>query len=380
MGTPTVQLTLKEMAEHNKIVLRLRAAGVVLHGLNWRIVNVDWRPIGFDFMSPDYAKIQHQADASPRMAHDFVDLPGYDPWRAANIKAAGYSELGVPHPVHLDIAVNSPGLCRAYISPRSARLERKIKGAVAQNYKASDAYKEVAKRLKGLDPSIDFAEHIGTVLDVGPSPLEGINFQARDYDRLLACLRNAKDHTGQAAFAEGSKIDKKHVPLAFSFLATDGLGFRQIWRPKPAVPTGPSPLETREDWQRRQFGAHFGDSITVQDLSSLHCAVSRTGCNIHVDNQGFVMVGADGKPILDPNMVRHTLVELFWKTMLQGKLPLWALNRVSFDIPSTPTEFSRAGVSLDLIQGRKYKLTLRGTCALGGDFNASGTLAFSGSF
>jgi len=83
MGTPTTNLTNAEVADLNRVKLRLRTAGVNLDGLKWHIVAVHWRPIGFDFMCGDYPKGQHQADISARMAHDYIDMPGYDAWRAA---------------------------------------------------------------------------------------------------------------------------------------------------------------------------------------------------------------------------------------------------------------------------------------------------------
>lgn len=372
-------MTSSDRARLNELKLRLRSAGVQLDGLKWKLTNVFFRPLGFEFTSDDAAKIKQAARGSGRMHHHHIDKPGdFDTWRNTGILSEGYSEIDTHHPVHLDIAINRPGLCRVYVSPSKAKLTRRLGGAVIQSYRQSDAYKAVAPRLAEL--GVDFDEHIDDVLDVGDSPLEGISFVARDAERLKKCLETVKDHTGQLAFAVGSKLDQSHRWLALSFAATVGMGYRQIWRPKMAAPGAPAEMQPREDWQRRSFSANFGDSVSVQDMSSLHCAVSSEGCNIHIDSQGFVMVLADGTVILNPNMIRHTLVELVWKTMLKGHLPLWAINRVNFDIPSTPTEFMRAGISVDLLQGKTYKLTLRGTCSVFGDFNASGTLTFRKDF
>jgi hypothetical protein len=372
-------MTNSDRARLNEVKLRLRTAGVQLDGLRWQLTNVFFRPLGFEFTSDDAEKIKTAARGSGRMHHHHVDKPGaFDDWRNSGVLSEGYSEVDKPYPIHLDIAINRRGLCRVYVSPHKAKLGRRLGGAQIRSYRESDAYRAVKPRLAEL--GIDFDEHIDDVLDVGDSPLDGISFMARDTRRLMKCLETVKDHTGQLAFAAGSKLDQNHHWLALSFAATEGMGYRQIWRPKMPSPAVPAQMEPREDWQRRVFSANFGDSVSVQDVSSLHCAVSSEGCNVHVDGQGFVMVAADGTVMLNPNMVRHTLVELVWKTMLKGHLPLWAINRVNFDIPGVPTEFARAGISVDLLQGKTYRLSLRGTCSVFGDFNASGTLTFRKDF
>ena len=126
----------------------------------------------------------------------------------------------------------------------------------------------------------------------------------------------------------------------------------------------------------QNFSAHFGDSFNLPDLTSLHCAVSPTGCNVHIDEMGFVMADQNGNPILNPDFLRHLLVELVWKTNLQGKLPFWALDRVNFDIPSSMNNFARFGLGVDLFQGKRFKGTLRGTCATDGSMECSGTFSF----
>jgi hypothetical protein len=36
------------------------------------------------------------------------------------------------------------------------------------------------------------------------------------------------------------------------------------------------------------------------------------------------------------------------RDLLQGRLPFWALDHVNFIIPSSPNDFSRVGVSIDV--------------------------------
>ena len=119
--------------------------------------------------------------------------------------------------------------------------------------------------------------------------------------------------------------------------------------------------------------------MDLPDLSSLHCGISDDTCNIHIDEMGFVMTGPNGDVVVDPDFLRHTLVELLWKTNLKGKIPLWALDRFSFVVPSSPNDYSRAGLSFDLLQSKPYKLTLTGSCTILGGFECSGSLTFSGS-
>ncbi len=78
--------------------------------------------------------------------------------------------------------------------------------------------------------------------------------------------------------------------------------------------------------------------MDLPDLSSLHCAIADDTCNIHIDEMGFVMTGRNGDVVVDPDFLRHTLVELLWKTKLKGKIPLWALDRFSFVIPKQTTD------------------------------------------
>jgi hypothetical protein len=248
--------------------------------------------------------------------------------------------------------------------------------------KGSDTYRRIATRLSGFNPPILIDQHIASDLFAGRTTLDGISFVARDYDRLLAALRNAKDLSGEKAFAEGSMHDPRHWALRLSFTATHGIGFREIWRPhlsdRPlSIADGRNGLYPPQ-WNSR-FSANFGDSMQLPDLSSLHCGISKETCNIHIDEMGFVMTGPTGDIVVSPDFLRHTLVELLWKTKLNGKIPLWALDRFSFVIPSSPNNFSRAGLSFDVVQSKTYKLTLTGTCSILGGIECSGTLSFSGS-
>jgi hypothetical protein len=47
--------------------------------------------------------------------------------------------------------------------------------------------------------------------------------------------------------------------------------------------------------------------------------VSRETCNIHIDETGFDMTGPTGDIVVSPDFLRHTLVELLWKTKLKAR-------------------------------------------------------------
>ena len=126
--------------------------------------------------------------------------------------------------------------------------------------------------------------------------------------------------------------------------------------------------------------ARFGDSPNAPDLTSLHWAVSKRMCNVHIDQMGFVVRDSNGNIIVDPDALRHIFVELLWKTSLQGKLPFWALDNVNFVIPSSANDFSRIGVSVDVAKFGRVSIELNGTCSIDGTMDASGTLTLGGRF
>src|SRR5579864_4980062 len=94
--------------------------------------------------------------------------------------------------------------------------------------KSNETYLTIASRLSGFNPPVLIENHIDfdQKVDVGTTTLGGVTFVPKDSWALRMALRNAKDGE-EAAFAEG-KEDSKHWALKLSFLATHGIGFRQI--------------------------------------------------------------------------------------------------------------------------------------------------------
>lgn len=258
------------------------------------------------------------------------------------------------------------------------------KGAAAKD---SKTYQKIAARLARLNPAIKISDYlIESSLVAGSDTLEGINFEPKLNPKakpptLLSALKQAKDAIGQPAFAIGSKLDSSHWALQLSFRETKGTGFREIWR----LRLTDRPLRWSEGRPGLNvpgldagFNAHFGDNPTLPDLSSLHCAVSDKLCNIHIDEMGFVMEGMNGEVVVNPDFLRHFLVELLWKTKMKGKIPDWVVDHVSWIVPSSPNQYSRIGISFDLVQSENVKLALTGSCGLEGGFNWSGTLNLTG--
>src|SRR6267143_1557511 len=83
-------------------------------------------------------------------------------------------------------------------------------------------------------------------------------------------------------FTPQKRINNRMVCIyALAAAATDGEGYREIGQP------------------------------------SLHCAISKTICNVHLDEFGFVGVGPDGEEYLTPESIRHIIDELFWRAKIR---------------------------------------------------------------
>ncbi len=268
-----------------------------------------------------------------------------------------------------------------------------------------NTYDEIDARLRKLSPPILIEQHIAndkkgkSTLSVLGTTLDGINFKAKSRKDLEDKLTTAKDPaTRERAFAGTSHEDQAHWGLRLSFAATNGTGFRQIWRfPK----LSDRPL-SRRDMYDDVFGANFGDAVTMPDISSLHCAVTDDVCNIHIDKTGFVLEGPQGNVVLTPDFLQHLLDELVLKTKLKGVAPAWAksaIDRISLVYFTSGTNFERMGprvnqvpvlkevtriptigpllgrvplpgLSVDVVQGKTYKLKVVASCGVHGGCSA----------
>lgn len=248
--------------------------------------------------------------------------------------------------------------------------------------KLTQTYRDIANRLASFSPGINIGEHIyNDLLEVGGNTLDGISFKAKNTEKLKYALRNVLDVHGEPAFAEGHKEDMSHWALAKSFSKTHGIGFREIWRPKLTERAlsidDARPNRFKSAWNRHT-SAGFGDAMDLPDLSSVHCAIADDICNIHIDQMGFVMNGVNGELVVNPDFLRHLIVELLWKTEARKNLPGWVVDHVNFILPSSYNDYSRIGLSLDAQMTKNAKISLSGTCTLYGAFECSANVSISG--
>jgi|SRR5437588_8781462 hypothetical protein len=246
---------------------------------------------------------------------------------------------------------------------------------------SSDVYQDISARLAAFDPAIQLPQHIDRMLDVGRNTLHGITFTAKNLDKMLLAFRSAKDTGGLKAFAEGSKLDPNHWALRLSYKETHGIGFREIWRPQ--LSDRPLNLDDAEPGRfHHKFDTGFSAKLMdpIDDHSSIHAAVSADYCNVHIDEMGFVMTGLDGQIVVDPDFAQHLVTELMFRTKLDHKLPNWLIDRLSLALPNSTNEYSRVGLSFDLVQKKDFHVRVSGSCSILGDTECSTTLSVSGKF
>lgn len=251
------------------------------------------------------------------------------------------------------------------------------------SYLSNDVYQTIAARLATFDPAIKIRDHIQEMYEVGRTTLQGIRFKAVSVDNLLLAFRSARDGDKLTAFAEGSTRDPNHWALRLSYNATNGVGFREIWRPqslsdRPLSIDDGQPNRFRSNW-RNQMTARFNDS--TQDVSSVHAAVAADECNVHIDERSFVITGADGGVVVDPDFAQHMVNELLYKTNLNGIFPNWMIDRLSIELPNSSNQYAnRVGISGDLVQRKNLRVRLTASCSILGPFEYSGTVSVSGKF
>ena len=339
----------------NKIRLLMRAAGLPLEGMRWRIVGYSQYYSGFEFHCDQYERLLTMAENNPKFGRNNVSLPGSDPWRDAKIESFGYSQIGVYNYLHLDISTNRPGLCRVYVAPHSwGRWRNALSGP--PRYLSNDVYVTIAKRLAVLGIKLD--DYIDGTPDIGGTTLDGVTFSPLNYSRLAQAVQGAKRANGQT-FIEGKKTATADA-IDLSFLATSGRGFREI------------------SWTD-------GQSATL-DFSALHLALSPLRCNVHIDEFGVVVAGPDGKISLSPNALHHIANELILKTIikefLQDKFGLspWYIDHLFVELPNAANKFSQVGGGIEFHPWKSVRVTAGYTCNLNDGSDCRKTFTLSKSF
>lgn len=242
----------------------------------------------------------------------------------------------------------------------------------------------IKNRLASFNPAILLDEHIvnswskieklGRYLPVKTyrNVLNGIDFIVEDREKLLTAVRNARGDQQKPAFVEGSNQDwKKHWALTVSFLATDGIGFREIFRPKIVDRPIENPNNVRYD-------SRLGKDVTV-DVSALHVAVSefpklnQTRCNIHIDEMTVTLAGIGEDVRISPTVITHFVNELLFKTKLQGKLPDWIIDAFDISLLNPNEGFLSAGIGATIINKPNFKWTIKYSAGLNNNTNPEWT-------
>jgi hypothetical protein len=251
-------------------------------------------------------------------------------------------------------------------------------GIKGPNAKLAPTFRTIAKRLSGFN--ITLTDHLldnpRTIadLEVHPLTLQGVDFTVKDADAFLAAVREARTGSDKA-FSEGSTKGsdwKQHWAMTASLQATHGIGFREPWRyylndrTAQLQDTKPPLLNAPE--MDRGLSAHFGEANTL-NLTALHISVAFgkwTECNIHIDETGIGMKDLQNNLTITPNVVHHLFNELLLKTFAGEALglPTWVLDRFNLHVLSPEMAYERVGISVDVLKGESYKLTISASCGL----------------
>jgi hypothetical protein len=246
----------------------------------------------------------------------------------------------------------------------------------------------INKRLQTFTPPIVLGDHIAHSWDKIEKiskqrfrlvishrhTLNGIDFIVEDREKLISAIRSAKAGS-RNGFVEGSSSGwKQHWPLTLSFLATDGIGFREVFRPR----INDRPLDTMPGMR---FDTRLGRDVAI-DISALHLAVAQFStlghvrCNVHIDNLTVTLGGIGEDVQISPSVISHFINELLFKTKLQGKLPDWILDTFDFSLLNPDEGFLNAGVVAHIINKPNFKWTLHFSVGL----NNGAHPEWSGSF
>lgn len=393
-NAPKVALPNKKWMENHvtrttvtDIQARLKNIGINLDKFQWSFGHAISNPTGFYFTCADYKLLIDAVEESRKTEVNFEGLPGPDLWAKQLVEHIGYIEIGAAEPIGIDFSLKRLGECRVYYISHSSKKRgeafRQLQVSAAND---KEVYREIARRLTAANPPIILDDHIGKIQKIGTTILDGVNFVARDYKKLKQTLVEAKDGSGSPFFGHAILENDDHWALKLSFLATDGTGFREVSRLKVASQplTGGGTMQSREVRAAKRYSAAFPGSFSeapvMPDMSSLHAAVSFQGCNIHVDETGFVVADDKGNLILEPDMIQHIFNELIFKTYGKFLLPEGIVRRVNLVLPSTATDFNRVGVSVDANRTRNFRVTVNATCSIFGATDCSATISVSGRF
>lgn len=256
-------------------------------------------------------------------------------------------------------------------------------------------YNTIVARCKNLIPPIDIVSHIkpGTC-EAKALVLDGINFEAIDPVALEAELSGrmlipggkttsvpgmpsltfdaTRGPRSPNASMFSMREDPDHWAMKASFGATIGEGFREVWQPPPQIGVGIPLLAEPKYGKTDPFTLGFGETGHYLKFTALHAAIAppplqtkKRGCNLHIDERGFVVQHPDGTAAVTATSWSHIANELLLKTefrdwldgkigdKLVGKYVVEVVNRLNLRFPDAENGFAGLSSRVNDISGVK---------------------------
>ena len=309
-----------------------------------KVLRVLTNPLGVEYSYTDMLGLRTRLNVSGKVVLDNQPLVSKDDWSADGTSIlVGYSESEGPRLLHIDIPENRPDIFRAYFLPEGqAVVSNLVRRAKIENSDKNGVYRTIANRMAWKDPQFDLDTHVAEIKRIGRTTLDGIDFVPRDARKLGLALQ-AMRSGGRQRFAwpeketirdglgnfSANKGVSGNTTFDLSLAATHGAGYREVLSEWALTAAGSSPTAMTESAMERamnfegpKFTGAFSDYIARPDISALHCAVSPSLCNIHVDQTAVVVYDASGRLVVWGNAGQHTGEELLWKTYGPGVLNL----------------------------------------------------------
>jgi hypothetical protein len=381
-----------------------RLAKIGIRVADHMVVRELGNPRAVEFKYDDLIGLRILANRSDKLILDNLNQDGRDDWLNDNISIlVGYTECSdigknhIPMPLHIDIPLNRSDLFRAYLlggsqySLGNIQRRAKIEGADTRG-----VYRKIADRMAWNNPPFDLDSHVADIIRIGNTTLDGVDFVPRDARKLEIALQSMKNGTRRrfawphlrtiagsgTDFTTGKGVTDNAIFDA-SLGATEGSGYREIFDRAQApagvqasAPIGESAMDRMLDSAGPKFSGAFSDYVARPDISALHCAVSASKCNIHIDETAVCIHDDAGNMIVSGNAGQHTGDELLWKTygpklmdILFSKAPVLhylPMNRipevVDLRIPSPANGFNNFSLEAFLVRKKSLTLSLKYSC------------------
>jgi hypothetical protein len=263
-------------------------------------------------------------------------------------------------------------------------------------------YTDIANRLNSLSINLDDYIHINpktqkTTLQVEKTTLDGISFVAGHKQNdgqfilgdsvLKGAFSRAKAGNGLRAFAgQISPEDLANTPLQLSFLATKGLGFREIfYLPEGVIPARDFNHKILLNQDNRLFDWKFGKMIDSPNVTSIHVDMAQGSLtSIHLDKQGFIFADRDGKIHLGSNVAQHVIDELILKDKFfglfgDGAIPTALKNNVTFFTHLDKNSLSDPTLGGSSMQNNQFlrNSSVRAILGVGASYSMNGIQLFT---